>query len=418
MGQRIVVVGGGVVGVSVAYALARRGADVEVLERGRIAGEASFGNAGTVSAGHPPLNKPGRVRQAVLQMADPTSPLYVKPRWDPALWRWLARFAGYCTDAHVEACMDVMAPMGKEALARFAEIIDTEGIECGYEADGYYAVCGTPEGLEDAAHEAAIIRRWDYAPEVLDGRAMAEVEPALAPVAGGVFYPEAATLEPYRFVVGLADAVRRLGGRIREGVEVGGVWMEGGRAAGVRLADGSRVAADAVVLATGPFGLRMAAELGTELPVQPGKGYHRDVDVGPDGAPPLRIACVLHESSVFCTPLDGFVRFAGTMEFSGLNRTLRPARLDQITRAARRFFPGLGTAEPRSEWCGLRPVSVDGLPIVGPLPGTPGVMVATGHGMLGLTLGPVTGDLVADWVLGDGPEARYRRLAPARFGAA
>jgi D-amino-acid dehydrogenase len=184
----------------------------------------------------------------------------------------------------------------------------------------------------------------------------------------------------------------------------------------VSLPDGERLAADVVVLATGPFSLEMARKFGTHVPVQPGKGYHRDIDVGPNGAPRLGIACVLNESSVFCTPMDTVVRFAGTMEFSGLNHVMRPARLRQLTRAAKSAFPGLGTARPVSEWCGLRPVSMDGLPVVGPIAGVEGLHVATGHGMLGLTLGPVTGEIVANQIL-EGGDPRAAPLSPDRFGS-
>lgn len=418
MAPRVVVVGGGVIGVSVAYDLVRRGAEVVVLERDRVAGRdtASHGNAGTVSAGHPPLNKPGRVQRALVQMADPTSPLYVKPRWDPALWRWLAEFAVHCTDAHVEACMEVMSPLGLEALRLFDAAVEEEEIACGYRKDGYFDVCRTEKGVAEARHEAEIIAKRGYHPQVMDAAALRSAEPALGDVVvGGVYYPEARTLDPYAFTVGLADAARRHGAVVREGVEVREVVLEGARAAGVRLADGEVVGADAVALCTGPFSLALARRLGTRLPVQPGKGYHRDLPVGAGSAPALRIACVLNEHSVFCTPLDGFVRFAGTMEFSGLNHVLRRPRLEQLTTAAARFFPGLEARNPLSEWCGLRPVASDGLPIVGPLPGVEGVVAATGHGMLGLTLGPVTGKVVGDWILDGGTDRRWTRLSPARF---
>lgn len=419
MAPRVAVVGGGIIGVSCAWDLARRGVEVVVLERDRVAGpqSASHGNAGTVSAGHPPLNKPGRVRRALAQMADPTSPLYVKPRWDPALWRWLLDFALHCTDEHVQACMDVMSPLGLEALELFRAAVEEEGIACGYRADGYFDVCRTEKGWAEARHEAELIGERGYHPEVLDGRALREAEPALGEaVVGGVFYPEAATLDPYRFTVGLAEAAETRGALIREGVTVADVLVEGGRARGVRLASGEVVGADAVVLCTGPFSLELARRLGTRLPVQPGKGYHRDLAVGPGGAPRMRIACVLNEHSVFCTPLDGHVRFAGTMEFSGLNLVMRRARLEQLTTAAARFLPGLEARATLSEWCGLRPVASDGLPIVGPLPGVEGVVVATGHGMLGLTLGPVTGRLVGEWVVEGETIPLWRRLSPERFG--
>lgn len=415
MSARVVVVGGGVVGVSCAWALARRGAQVTLLERDRVAGAASFGNAGTVSAGHPPLNRPGRVAQALKQMADPTGPLHVAPRWDPALWRWLEEFALNCTDARVRECMDVMAPLGLESLALFDDVVAAEGIRCGYRREGYLDVCRTAKGFAVARHEAGLVTGFGYHPEILDGDAVRAAEPALGPaVLGGVFYPEAATLDPHRFTVGLAEASRRMGVEVREGAEAVEVVMRGGSPEGVRLLSGERVGADAVVLCTGPFSLGMAERLGTRLAVQPGKGYHRDLPVGPGGSPPLRTAFVLNEAAVFCTPMEGFVRYAGTMEFSGLNQTLRRPRLEQLTRSAEAYLPSLQAREPLSEWCGLRPVSADGLPLVGPLAGVRGVVAATGHGMLGLTLGPVTGRVVADWILEGSTDPVSARLSPTR----
>jgi len=417
---RVVVVGGGVVGLSCAYYLARAGADVEVLERDRIGAGASSGNAGTVSAGHPPLNRPGRMVDALRRMLDPAGPLYVEPRWDPALWRWLADFGRHCTDDHVAHAMRVMAPLGKDALALFDEVIAEEGMECGYRADGYVDVCGTEEGFQSARREASVIERYGYHPEVIDGDELRRREPAFAPdLVAGVFYPEAATLRPEAFLEELTGAVRRRGGVIREGAAVEEILMEGHRCRGVRLRRGAiavdgEIGADAVVVATGPFSLGLAERVGVRLPVQPGKGYHRDLPVGPDGAPPLGVACVLHESSVFCTPMGDVVRLAGTMEFSGHNDVMRPARLHQLTRAARAAIPAIGNADPTSEWVGRRPMSADGLPIVGRLGDASGLFVATGHGMLGLTLGPVTGEMIANLVM-HGEDARSVPLGPARF---
>lgn len=416
MSTRVVVVGGGVIGVSAAYWLRLRGADVTLLERDRLAAGASEGNAGTVSAGHPPLNKPGRLPQALKQLADPLGPLYVQPRWDPDLMRWLADFALHCTDDHVQACMRAMAPFGIEALRLFDEVVAEEELACGYRHEGYFDVCRTEKALDGARHEADIVRAHGYRPEVLDGEGLRGAEPALGPdVLGGVYYPEAATLNPHRFLLELADRARARGVAIREGVDVAEVAVRSGKASGVRTAAGEEVAADVVVLSTGPFSLALARKLGTRLPVQPGKGYHRDLPVGEGAAPPLRIACVLNERSVFCTPMDDFVRFAGTMEFSGLNHEMRRPRLEQLTRSARLYLPSLGDAEPRSEWCGLRPMASDGLPIIGPLPGVEGVLVATGHGMLGLTLGPATATLIANYALAGTVDPRWKAFSPARF---
>lgn len=414
-GPRTVVVGGGVIGVSCAYALAQEGLDVVLLERDGIAAGASGGNAGTVCAGHPPLNRPGQIMQAIAQMLDSKSPLYVPPRWDPALWRWFLTFAHHCTEAHVEQCMRIMAPLGLDALESFDQLVEEEHIDCGYRSDGYFEVCTTEEGLARVRNEASVIRMSGYHPEVVDGAELRSREPEFGnEVIGGVHYPEARTLDPYQFVTELMARAEDRGVELREGTGAGGVATEGGRVTGVHTESGDFIGADHVVLATGPFSLKLSRRLGVRLPVQPGKGYHRDIAVGPEGAPPIRTACVLNEASVFCTPMDGFMRFAGTMEFSGLNGLLRPDRLQQLTEAGRTCFPRLGDEEPISEWCGLRPMSADGLPIVGPLGGIDGLSIATGHGMLGLTLGPVTGRIIAKGVVEEG-DARYRLLAPGRF---
>jgi D-amino-acid dehydrogenase len=189
-GPRVIVVGGGVIGMSCAYYLARGGAEVVVLERERIGAGASSGNAGTVSPGHPPLNRPGRVAHAIRQMLDPTSPLYVHPSWNPGLWRWLLGFARYCTAEHVAHAMAVMGPLGKDALALFDELITEERIECEYRRDGYYAVCSSEAGLREAREEADLARLHGYHPALVDGDELRRREPELGPRAiGGIFFP-------------------------------------------------------------------------------------------------------------------------------------------------------------------------------------------------------------------------------------
>jgi D-amino-acid dehydrogenase len=311
--------------------------------------------------------------------------------------------------------MRVMAPLGRDALAAFDRVLTEERIECEYTPGGYLEVCSTESGFEGAQHEAAIITEHGYEPEVIDGDEVRRREPAMGKqMIGAVHYHESATLIPSLFLRQLTASAMRHGARIRNGVEVRSVTSQSDRVTGVQLASGERVTGDAVVLATGPYSRHLAKRFGLRVPVQPGKGYHRDVDIGPNGAPRMRIACVLAEHSVFCTPMDTAVRFAGTMEFSGENHVMRPERLRQLTTAAQAAFPDMGSARPRSEWCGLRPMSMDGLPIVGPVPGVEGLVVATGHGMLGLTLGPVTGEIVSKQIL-DREDPRAEGLLPARF---
>lgn len=412
----IVVVGAGVIGVCTAWFLARRGARVILLERTEVAAGASEGNAGIISPGHPPINRPGRVRQALLSLRNPLSPLYVAPRPDPALARWLWSFARHCDAEQVERGMAALAPLGHATPELFDEVIETAGIACDHRKNGYLEVFRTPAGLSAGRDEAELIARHGFAPEELSGGALREREPVFgADVIGGWHHPEGSTVNPHRFVLGLADACRALGVELRTGAAVRAVRVDGGRARGVALESGEVVPAEAVVIATGAYSGGLLEALGLGLPVQPAKGYHQDRDPQREGTPPLASACLLGEGSVFCTPMDGFVRFAGTLEFSGLNHEIRRDRLEQLMRVAALYMDGVGPAEPLHEWVGLRPMTPDGLPAIGRLPGHDGLYAATGHGMLGLTLGPVTGKLLAESMLDGRASLPLAPFDPARF---
>ena len=415
---QVAIVGGGVIGVCTAYFLAQGGAQVTVLERDEIGTGASFGNAGTIAPGHAPINKPGRVRQALRSLFDPLSPLYIAPRWDPALMGWLWAFSRRCSRAHLEHSMRVLGPLGHKTAALFADLVKAEGLDCHYRRTGYYEVYLNRRPLQAAQVEMALMRAQGYWPEVLDGASLRTREPALKQaVLGGIFYPEAATVNPHRFVLELAERARRRGALFRTPAEVAEVLLEGPRVCGVRLASGEILHADTVVLATGAQDASLVHKLGYRLPLQPAKGYHRDWVPRGEETPALSQACVLAESAVFCTPMEGFVRFAGTLEFSGINHVIRRPRLEQLTRAAGRYLAGVGQqqGESISEWCGLRPCLPDGLPAIGALPRYPRLFIATGHAMMGLTLGPITGKLVAEWILQGAPSMDLHALRPDRF---
>ncbi len=415
--RRIIVVGGGIIGICCAYYLAKRGADVTVVERDEIGKGASYGNAGTIAPGHGPVNKPGRVKQALKSVFDPLSPLYVAPRWDPRLAQWLVSFSRYCSRQRLEYALRVMAPLSHATVALFDELVQQEALECGYRRAGYYEVYRTDAGVAAGAHEAELVRRHGFAPEVLVRDQLRERIPVLHhDVVGGVYFPEGSTVDPYRLVTELAQRTQGYGASIRAGAAVSEVLAPRGTVMRVRTENGETIDADTVVLATGAYSLELSRRLGVRLPLQAGKGYHRDRDLSAGGTPALTATCMLGETSVFCTPLEGKVRFAGTMEFSGVNHELRRERLEQLTKAAGRYLDGMADVESQSEWCGLRPCIADGLPVIGALPAHPNVFLATGHAMLGLTLGPVTGKLIAESVLDGTTSIDVTPFSPARFG--
>jgi len=414
--RHTIVIGGGVIGVCCAYFLARRGARVTVLEQEQIGKRASYGNAGSIAPGHTPINKPGRFKQALKSLFDPLSPLYVAPRADPALARWLWAFSRACNERHLELCMRTLAPLGHASRGLFDSLIQTEKMECGFRPEGYYEIYLTERGLGKAKNEIGVMSRYGFHPTVLQGGALRENEPAIdGRVVGGVFYPEAASIDPYRFVLELARGAERHGAKFQAGAEVTGVRIVDGKACGVRMRNGEAMESESVVLAGGAYCGPLVRKLGIRLPLQAAKGYHRDCEPGTGRPALLSHACLLGENMVFCTPMEGFVRFAGTLEFSGVNHEIRRPRLEQIAKASGRYLTTMGDAVVRSEWCGLRPCLPDGLPAVGPVSRYPGLFLATGHAMMGLTLGPVTGKLIAEFVLDGAPGEHIAALAPERF---
>jgi D-amino-acid dehydrogenase len=413
---RTIVVGGGVIGLCTAYYLAKEGMDVCVLERDRIGSGASSGNAGAVAPGHGPMAKPGRILQALRWMGDPTSPLYMPPRFNPSLFRWLWTFRRHCTEAHVLRSMQTLGPLGHDSRDLFDELVREEGLACHYRPTGYYEVYRTEKGMAGAREEIPLQRAYGYDTQEVAGETLREYEPALKPgTLGGLFFPEAAVVDPLLFLEELAGAAISRGMALRTGAEVKSLVASHGKVGGVRLAHGEVVEGDAVVLATGAYSLKLARIGGLSLPIQPAKGYHRDLPVGFGGAPELNITVMLGERYVFCTPLGGFLRLAGTLELSGLNHRMVGPRLSNLNESAAKYVEGMENAVSTDDWVGLRPVTPDGMPVLGAAPTLEGLYVANGHAMLGLTLGPITGKLMADMIVGNKPSRDLAPLRPDRF---
>ena len=312
--------------------------------------------------------------------------------------------------------MAALAPLGHRTSDLFDGLIAGEGLDCDYRRSGYLEVFDTAPGLASGRDEVEVVQRHGFSPEYLNGPALREREPLLgAGVRGGWWHDEGMVVEPYRFVLEMADRAVARGATIRSSTEVQAIRSESGSVTGVLTAEGEYIDSDAVVLATGAYSPGLMASLGCPLPIQPAKGYHRDRRREDPHAPDLRVPCLLAERAVFCSPMQDHVRFAGTLEFSGLNLDVRVKRLEQLDAAARRYFTATELSEPVSEWCGLRPCTPDGLPVIGRVPGYEGAYVTTGHAMLGLTLGPITGSLVADLVVRGSPSLEIEAFRPERF---
>lgn len=409
----VLILGGGVIGLACAHYLLAEGRSVRVLERGTVGGGASWGNCGTLTPSHsPPLAAPGMVLQALRWMLSPSAPLYVKPRWDPPLMRWLLAVAGRCNARDWRA-----SGLAKGALLRYSralveDLVSGQYLDCGFEAGGFHYVFRSERALHRQQRDLPLLAELGIEAQVLDGVALAAEEPALKPgMAGALFFPGDAQLRPDRYTAELARIVRAAGGVIEEGVRVTG--LERGRHGieAVQTSEGRRRAAR-VLVAMGAWSPEFERMMRMPVPVQPGKGYSITYD-RPARTP--RRPLVLKERSVCVTTWDDGYRLGSTMEFSGYDERLNRTRLDALERGAAEYLHDPVGPAKRQEWCGWRPMTPDDLPLLGRVPGHNNLWLATGHGMMGMGMSAGTGRLMADLMLGREPAIDPAPYAPARF---
>jgi D-amino-acid dehydrogenase len=409
----VLVLGGGVIGLACAYYLLRAGRSVRVLERGAVGGETSHGNCGTLTPSHaPPLASAASLAKGLKWMLRPDAPLYIRPRADPALAAWLLRFAGRCNRRDWWRTARVKGALLQRSRELIEGLVRSEGLDCGFRASGLRYVYRHARGFDEDRAGLDDLRELGVDSRVLDGAALAASEPALREgMAGAIEFPDDAQLRPERYTAELARRVRELGGRIEEGVAVLGLEIEGDRVAGARTASGVERARD-VLVAFGPWSARFLAAYGIRLPIQPGKGYSQTY------SPPTLVPnmpLVLREHSVCVTAWgDGF-RLGSTMEFSGYDASLNATRLAALERGARDYLREPVGPQLRERWFGWRPMTYDDLPLLGAAPRLQGLWLATGHGMMGMGMSAVTGELLADLICGREPKFDPAPVRATRF---
>jgi D-amino-acid dehydrogenase len=381
--NEVVVVGGGAIGVCSALELARRGAQVTLLERGsELAAGCSAGNAGLVCPSHStPISNPVSLRNGVRWMWKRDSPFYLRPR--PAVLPWLVRFA--LAARHWEEGAEAIRSLAVPSLELHAQLGEELGTS--FARTGTLNVYATEDGLEGGAREG---ERSCLRFSVLNAEETRELEPALAgPVVGGIHYPDEGRVDPKQFVEVVGRAAADAGVEVRTGTEVHSL---------------DDLDADTVVVAAGAWSRTLV-----DLPLEGGKGYHVDFEYA-DGDP--RIPTWVQETWTIATPLPGRLRLSGTLELAGLDLSISQPRVDKIRSGGDRWFRGLAGRPVLETWAGLRPCLPDGLPAIGRLGR---VVVATGHAMKGVSLAPITGRLVGQLVAGEQPELDLAPFDPERF---
>ncbi len=414
--KSILIIGGGVIGLSTAYYCARRGHRVTLIDRNPEQRDGcSFGNAGMVVPSHfVPLAAPGVVGTALKWMFNPESPLYIKPRlnWELMSWGW--KFMRAANATHVARSAPLIRDLSFASRDCFEELAALPDNDFGLVKKGLVMLCQTQHGLDDEAKYAALANQLGVPAQVMDARQVAQLDPTVTmEVAGGVYFPKDCHLSPNRFMAGLKRQCDAMGVKFLWSTEVAGITHHGPRIAALK-AGADALGADEFILCGGSWSPIVADQLGLKLPMQAGKGYSLTLSK-PRELPQL--CSIFTEARVAVTPMGDTLRFGGTMEIAGLNEDINPVRVRGIIKAAVKYFPKFTTEDFAGiqPWHGLRPCSPDGLPYLGRTAKFSNLTIATGHAMMGLSLGPITGRLVSEILSGEMRSLDLKLLNPDRY---
>ncbi len=414
MAKQIIVIGGGIVGLCCAYYLQKNGNSVIILDKSDMSGGASYVNAGYLTPSHIiPLASPGMIAQGIKYMFNSSSPFYIKPRIDMDFIRWIWDFNRSSSIAHVEKAIPIIKDINLLSKELYSELHASGDLgDFHFEKKGLLMLF---KSIRLGNHEREVMTR--AIAEGLEARELSlnelkALQPGLSSeLAGAIHYGCDAHTSPGEFMEKLKSYLTAKGVTICCNEEVRSFSYGSNVVTQVHTSRQS-YKVDEVVMASGAWSQPLAKKLGLSLSIQPGKGYRINVD----RPTPVTIPAILMEAKVAVTPMRGFTRFAGTMELSGINHIIREKRVEAIAKAAGNYYEGLeiNEEEKSNANCGLRPVSPDGLPYIGRVPQWSNLSIATGHAMMGWSLGPATGKLISELIANKKPSMNLDGFNPQR----
>ncbi len=419
--KHVVIIGAGIIGLSSAYYCARRGHRVTVIDRNPEQRDGcSFGNAGMVVPSHfVPLAAPGMVALGLKWMWNPESPFYIKPRLDAELLSWAWKFWRAANPKHVERSAPLIRDLSFASRECFEELAALPNNDFGLVKRGLVMLCKTQHALDDEAKYAVHANQLGVPAEVLDAKALTKIDPDVTmDVAGGVYFPKDCHLSPNLFMAGLKQQCDGLGVKFYWETEAVGFWSASETRLPALLCVGMNcptdVEAEEYVLCGGSWSPELAKDVKLSLPMRAGKGYSLTLSK-PRELPQL--CSIFTEARMAITPMGSSLRFGGTMEIAGLNEDINPMRVQGIIKNVPKYFPKFSPEDFAGvkPWCGLRPCSPDGLPYLGRTQRYSNLTLATGHAMMGLSLGPITGKLVSEIISGEKPSFDLSLLNPDRY---
>ncbi|HUP81266.1 MAG TPA: FAD-dependent oxidoreductase [Pirellula sp.] len=415
--NKIVIVGGGIIGLSTAYAALRQGLQVTIVDRISSSGDnCSLGNAGMVVPSHfIPLAAPGVFGNAIKWIGDPESPFHVKPRLSWELMKWGYRFFLAANEVRVKQAAPLLRDLSFASRDLYIQWSDS-GIDCSLAKKGLLILCKTEQAMADESKIAHRARDLGIPAQTLTCSETSALDPNVTlKIAGSVYYPKDCHLDPSQLLTSLKAKINLLGGKIQNDCLVTGWKTKDQSIFAVKTMQGE-IEGDEFVLCGGVWSEGLVKELKLQLPMQPGKGYSLTL---PNPIELPNVCSILSEAMVAVTPIGSRLRFGGTMQIGELNQSIDPRRVVGILKRIPEYMPRFRIQhfDDIQPWCGLRPVSPDGLPYIGRTKVWKNLTIATGHAMMGISLGPITGELVTSVLFGRPTRINIDQLLPDRYRA-
>jgi len=411
----ILIIGGGPVGLNCAYYLLKSGRKVTLLDAQEIGKGSGSGNAGHIVPSHIiPLAAPGVIPSAIKWMLDPVhSPFGMKVSLDPKYIAWLLKFVFACSESNLQRSINPLHELGQLSAKNFSQMIAEEKFDCLYQEKGLLFLYKTEKAFRDGQHEADFMQEHGIPVRVYDKMKAHEIEPAaLDDVIGGVHFTGDAHLNPAVFLKLLSERVRALGAEMFENTPVTGFESANGKITKVKTSAGD-FEAEQIVLAAGALTPSVARDLKLNIPIQPARGY--SMTVSATKQMPSH-ALILGERRVAISPMGDLLRFTGRLEVGKYSMKPNSVWIQRIENTAREYLHLDEKLDVKETWAGLRPTTPDGMPIIGRSPKHENLVLATGHAMLGLSLAPGTGQVVAELLNGKDATVNLSPFCMERFG--
>ena len=413
--KRVLIIGAGIVGLSTAYYLNKKGLEVTVVDDTDGNDNCSFGNAGFISPSHVvPLASPGIISQGLKWMLDPESPFYIKPRLDRDLISWGLKFKKAAKKKRVAAAVPVLNQLTIQSKGLYENILTDENIDSDYNDRGLLILCKTKHALDEETEVATIGEKYGLRTAVFTPEeAMAKDPEVTFDIAGAVYFEDDACMTPRVFMQNFKKVLTDKGVKLQFNTKVKSIETHEREIIEIRT-DKGVVSADEYIVTAGSWTPEILKGLKVKIPMQAGKGYSFMLPK-PVAMPTLPY--ILAEGKIAVTPMQHGLRFAGTMEIAGTQLQINQRRVQGIINSIHKYLPQFESQDFNNiePWAGLRPCTPDGLPYIGRVHQFKNLLVGTGHAMLGWTLGPITGKLLSQMIVDEKPVIDSKLLAVERY---